>query len=330
MAPTEMAPSRLAYESFEDLVSHATSRAPLLTGDQKGGSNLERLVVDGATLVAKHLDLEGDWLMRCTSDLACRPLVLWRSGLLDQLPPCIDHAIVACYPGAKLGQAVLVMRDVSSTLIPEGDQPVLEEQHLRLVDHMAALHARFWGWTDQFDLLPLADRLLEFHPDSAKREIERPDCAAVPPIIVEGWRKLTNLAPVAAETVFALHRDPSPLVAALEQTPRTFVHGDWKMGNLGSHPDGRTVLLDWAVPGEAPGALDFAWYLSINRRRLPCSKEQAIEDVGFGLAEWVDYFQRVAALPLAPDTTNHESLVDALNASGFAVIGTVEDAVTQV
>jgi limonene 1,2-monooxygenase len=60
------------------------------------------------------------------------------------------------------------------------------------------------------------------------------------------------------------------------------------------------------------------------------TKEQAIEDVGFGLAEWVDYFQRVAALPLAPDTTNHETLVDALNASGFAVIGTVEDAVTQV
>jgi limonene 1,2-monooxygenase len=60
------------------------------------------------------------------------------------------------------------------------------------------------------------------------------------------------------------------------------------------------------------------------------TKEQAIADVGFGLAEWVDYFQRVAALPLAPDTTNHETLVDALNASGFAVIGTVEDAINQV
>jgi limonene 1,2-monooxygenase len=60
------------------------------------------------------------------------------------------------------------------------------------------------------------------------------------------------------------------------------------------------------------------------------TKEQAIADVGFGLAEWVDYFQRVAALPLAPDTTNHETLVDALNASGVAVIGTVEDAVAQI
>lgn len=60
------------------------------------------------------------------------------------------------------------------------------------------------------------------------------------------------------------------------------------------------------------------------------SKEQAIEDVGFGLADWVDYFQRVAALPLAPDTTDHETLVDALNASGFAVVGTVEDAIRQI
>ena len=60
------------------------------------------------------------------------------------------------------------------------------------------------------------------------------------------------------------------------------------------------------------------------------TKEQAIADVEFGLDEWIDYFQRVAALPLAPDTTNHESLVDALNASGLAVIGTVEDAINQI
>jgi len=38
----------------------------------------------------------------------------------------------------------------------------------------------------------------------------------------------------------------------------------------------------------------------------------------------------VAALPLAPDAANHASLVDALNASGFAVIGTPEDAIAQI
>jgi len=71
------------------------------------------------------------------------------------------------------------------------------------------------------------------------------------------------------------------------------------------------------------------WRL-VGPMHLADTKEQAIEDVGFGLAEWVDYFQRVAALPLAPDTANHETLVDALNAAGFAVIGTVDDAIKQV
>jgi limonene 1,2-monooxygenase len=60
------------------------------------------------------------------------------------------------------------------------------------------------------------------------------------------------------------------------------------------------------------------------------TKEQAIADVAFGLEQWVDYFQRVAALPIAPDTTNFDSLVDALIASGFAVIGTPDDAIAQI
>lgn len=60
------------------------------------------------------------------------------------------------------------------------------------------------------------------------------------------------------------------------------------------------------------------------------TKEQAIADCAFGLDDWVDYFSRVAALPLAPDTTGHAGLVDALNASGVAVIGTPDDAVAQI
>ena len=60
------------------------------------------------------------------------------------------------------------------------------------------------------------------------------------------------------------------------------------------------------------------------------TKEQAYEDVAFGLPQWVDYFQRVAALPLGPDTDNPAEMADAMNASGFAVIGTVDDAKAQV
>jgi limonene 1,2-monooxygenase len=60
------------------------------------------------------------------------------------------------------------------------------------------------------------------------------------------------------------------------------------------------------------------------------TKEQAYAEVEHGLAEWVDYFQRVAALPLAPDTNDAGVLADDMNASGFAVIGTPDDVAAQI
>jgi hypothetical protein len=49
------------------------------------------------------------------------------------------------------------------------------------------------------------------------------------------------------------------------------------MGNLGTHPDGRTILLDWAYPGSGPACWDLCWYLALNRARIPEPKETAIE-----------------------------------------------------
>ncbi|MEY2403787.1 MAG: limonene 1,2-monooxygenase, partial [Acidimicrobiaceae bacterium] len=60
------------------------------------------------------------------------------------------------------------------------------------------------------------------------------------------------------------------------------------------------------------------------------TREQAFKDVEFGLAEWVDYFQRVAALPIAPDTTSTEEMAEAVSNSGFAVIGSPDDAIAQI
>src|SRR3954454_9502483 len=55
------------------------------------------------------------------------------------------------------------------------------------------------------------------------------------------------------------------------------------------------------------------------------TREQAYRDVQFGLEDWIDYFQRVAALPVAPDTSNAGEMADALNDSGFGRIRPPDD-----
>ncbi len=58
------------------------------------------------------------------------------------------------------------------------------------------------------------------------------------------------------------------------------------------------------------------------------SRQQAFDNVRYGLDAWVKYFQEVAALPIAPDDSSDpaQALVD----SGMAVIGTADDAIEQL
>jgi hypothetical protein len=263
--------------SLRDFLAAATSREPLVQTDGKSGAQFERVVVDGQRYVLKHLRLEDDWIMRATGDLACRPVVVWESGLLRDLPASIDPAIVAAERRGRGG--ALLMHDVGDRLVPEGDTPLPLDQHLRFLDHMAELHAAFWGWDDDVGLASLPARYQEFVPAVSECEVRRGSTEPVPPLIGDGWRRLPEVAPAAAEIVFPLLRDIDPLVRALVTTPSTLLHGDWKLGNLGSHADGRTILLDWAVPGAGPPCAEITWYLALNRARLPDghTKEAALD-----------------------------------------------------
>jgi limonene 1,2-monooxygenase len=71
------------------------------------------------------------------------------------------------------------------------------------------------------------------------------------------------------------------------------------------------------------------WRL-VGPMHLAETEEQARKDVAYGLEDWMGYFQKVAALPLAPDATGLESMIDAMNGSGMSVIGTPEQAIAQV
>ena len=62
------------------------------------------------------------------------------------------------------------MRDVGEWLVPVSDDPVPLDQHLRFLDHMAALHAHFWETDLDIDVVPARTRYLELSPSTAERE----------------------------------------------------------------------------------------------------------------------------------------------------------------
>jgi hypothetical protein len=317
MSPRELAALRSRFDpdalvprpvhtSVDALLDGATERVPLEHSDSKSGARIERVKIGDEWFVAKWLDLRGDWTMRAVGDVGCATLQLWRSGLLDALPGCFNQPIVGVAHDPSVGPGgygtVLLMRDVGRFFVPEGDAPLPPEQHRAFVAHMAEMHATFWDFRDEWGLIPVANRYFETSPWTVVAERAIGSDAVLPGLIAQGWDAITTVAPRAAEVVVPLANDPSPLTAALAATPLTFVHGNWKLGNLGSDDRGRTVLIDWESPGAGPACGELAWYLALNCRRLPDSKEatiaayrNALERNGVDTEPW---FERQCALAL--------------------------------
>ena len=293
-------PGWRSYRDVAELVAGASVREVLAHAPGKSGARLERIVIDGQPYVLKHLDLADDWTMRASGCLAGAPLMLWERGILTQLPGCFNQPIVgaAPEPGTGTGPSggcALLMRDVSGWLVPATDEPISAGQHGRFLAHMAALHAAFWGCGREFDVVPVMHRYLELSPWTAEAEAATGSGQLVPQLVGRGWPLLSEVAPAAAAVVTPLAYDPGPLVDALAMTPQTFVHSNWKLDNLGTDDEGRTVLIDWEQPGRGAALSDLAWYLAINCRRLPQPKEatigayrQALEECGVGTASWWD------------------------------------------
>jgi hypothetical protein len=265
--------------SLDELVSGATDRVPLHPVDARSGASFERLRIEGRPYFLKVLSVETDWIMRVTGNTTHWELKVWRAGLYDAAPPEIEHTMVAMAldetgTGSRLA---MLMTDRAEDLVPPGDAVLPGRQHAHFVDHLAAMHASGMGWTDTLGLQELERRFLFFAPRTIAPELQVADVPGPVRVADEGWRTLPTRSPALAGLVGEVHADPRALADALRTTPGTFVAGDWKLGNLGSRRDGRTILLDWAYPGEAPPCWELAWYLALNRSRLPESKEATIE-----------------------------------------------------
>lgn len=257
------------------LLDGVTERSALGADHGKSGARLERVIIGGQPYVLKHLDLSDDWTMRASGCLHGPPLALWRTGALDRLPGCINQPIIGV--AQEPGGCAVLMHDVTPWLVPATDDLIPLDQHQRFVEHMAVMHAAFWECGEEVDVVPAMHRYLELSPWTAEAEAAIGSTHLVPMLIAKGWPLLSEVAPRAAEVVIPLAYDPAPLVEALAATPQTFVHSNWKLDNLGTDDQDRTVLIDWEQPGRGAGLSDLAWYLAINCRRLPRSKEHSIE-----------------------------------------------------
>jgi hypothetical protein len=267
-------------------------RSPLATVG-KSGARFERVLIDGLSYVIKHQDPAEDWLMRWAAVPGGSTARLWRRGIFDELPGCFEPPVVAVASDGV--RSSVLMRDVGPWLVPTAEGAVPAEQEARFLDHMAALHARFWQTDLAVDIVSPRRRYLCLSPAMAGAELARGSGQIVPRLVADGWPRFERVAARAAGVIVPLLDDPGPLLAALGPTPQTLVHGDWKLDNLGSSPGGRTILLDWELSGLGAATSDLAWYLAINCRRLAGSKaaaiatyREALERYGIDTGPWWD------------------------------------------
>lgn len=288
--------------SVDALVAGASSRTPVEFDDAKSGARFERVVLRGERLLLKHVDVRDDWIMRQTGDIGCIPIRLWEEGIYDLVPECIEHTTVGAAREGTHGAVLL--RDVGAWLVPTGDDAIDPEQHVRFLEHLAALHAAMWRWEDTVGLLPLANRYSFFGPDALRCEASLGYPQPVARIASEGWTRLDDASPELAIALRPLRRAPWPLLDALADTPSTFLHGDTKTANLGVHPDGRTIMIDWSQSGAGPPLAEIAHSLALNRARIPpalagdatvATYRAALERHGIDTAPW---FERQLSLCL--------------------------------
>jgi len=281
--------------SVAELLARASSREQVTPDDARSGAVFERVVVGPDCYFVKQVSFASDWIMRASGDHVCRQYLVWQAGIMDQSPDCIDHAVAAMGLDGVGADAVLtiVMRDIGGFLVPPGDAMLPAGQHAGFIAHMAALHSTFWDFSDQIGLTTMAQRIRLLAPDTIAPELTATEVPTVPAAAAAGWAALPGRSPLLWQLARLVHDRPEVITEPLAATPRTFVHGDWRLGNLGTHLDGRTILLDWALPGAGPACWDLCWYLAINRARLPEAKEAAIsrfraalEDRGIGTGSW--------------------------------------------
>ena len=136
-------------------------RHPLSDHDGASGALLERAVLDdGTRLVLKTFDPVRDLTMRIPRRTVPLEVELWRSGVLDRLPPRLGHTVVGAWQ--ERGNWLLAMRDVTDTVLSYESQ-VTRETCASILRAADAMHQAFQGGAPA-GTWSAADRIGVFSP----------------------------------------------------------------------------------------------------------------------------------------------------------------------
>ncbi|RPI24677.1 MAG: hypothetical protein EHM70_21000, partial [Chloroflexota bacterium] len=150
------------------------------------------------------------------------------------------------------------------------------DDYMLAIDHLVALHDRFWNLGIDLSNYTWLGRPLESDLNFYIRAAD------------SGLQNLTGKPAnnhFGDDTDFIralqdLLKHAERVAASLKTLPSTFLHGDYWPGNLFIYPDGSLVAYDWQQAGIGPGILDLVnfiqrslwWY-----ERLPVSPADLIQ-----------------------------------------------------
>jgi hypothetical protein len=241
----------------QELVRDAVERVVISGHEGKSGAGLERVrLADGRALIVKRIEPGSDFTVEATGGIPGREILLWRAGVLDRLPDGVGHALVDAW--VEDDATVLVMRDLGDTMLTWNHR-LDAGLALWVMQRTAALHRAYLGAAPP-DVVPLQQALALFAPATVRPLAEQG--IELMRLVLRGWELFEEEVPAdVADSVFGLLDDVTPLRRALETGPVTMTHGDLATVNMAIEGD-TLVLIDWAMPTAAPGALDVARFIA--------------------------------------------------------------------
>jgi hypothetical protein len=229
----------------------------------------------GDRFVLKRDSLARDWIAQATND---GPGL--REAWFAAHGPELPDGVRAPYLGvAGDGEEVaILMPDLTGTLF-DWDRPISVRALDGVLGGIAGLHAGSLvpsGSPATGPWCPLPERLTLICRASLERD--GPARHAVASRILPGWDAFDRLVPPEVrDLINGLAADPSPLVAALDRLPRTLIHGDLKLANVGLSADRSIDLVDWQMVMVAPVAVELGWFLVSNVASLPLPPSDVLE-----------------------------------------------------